>query len=517
MKLKYLFSIILSSVLLFAGCVSEEKEALNNIKLSSTYLSIPEEGGTVSVTINATEDWAFVETSKWPGTTEAPHWLSAASVMSSGPGEKTVTFTAGEGAGREIELSIQAGTRTQFLRIIQGVLEVQEETCYEANQGPDGRLVRASGVVTGIENTTYGNWTLKDATGTLYIYGTLYDGQTKQFAKLGLEEGDEVTVEGPRGSYNGKSQLVNVTVVKHIKSLLKITTAPLAAPLAKKAQEYEIEMQFKGDQLLPLVPEEFREWISVVNIQTKPGTPSKIDPNPASTAVATIRLTENTAVTPRYGSVNFTSKKGESSSNVEYKISQLGNMPDLKPISDIGTLTYVHTEGQLAALCQRGYILDDGTGAVLVYYGSSYNKPYKIGDKVKIVGTPSVYNFGQQVGTPDYEELIESGTFTYATPKVYDEAALLAVKASVAGKTGNKDAVVPIEYVKLTGTLNVSGSYYNLNFAETTEVIGSIYYPIASIGLEDQNGKKVHIYGYTTSFSGGKYLNLVATSYELAE
>lgn len=517
MKLRYLFSIILASVL-FAGCVSEEKEALDNIKLSETYLSMPTAGGTVSVTITATEAWEFNATKTWPTDKDGnASWL-AVDKMSGGKGETKVTFTAGEGAGRELELSIKAGTRTQFLRVIQGLLEVQEETCAQANQGPDGRLVRVSGVVTGIENFTYGNWTLKDDTGTLYIYGTLYKGQTKQFASLGLEEGDEVTIEGPRGSYKGNPQLVNVTVLKITKSLVKFRTEPLAAPLEKDAGEFQIEMEFKGDQLLPSVPAEYRDWISVVDIQTTPGTPSKLDPNPASVAVATVRVAENVEKAPRTGKVSFTSKKGKSSSTIEYKIDQKGNLPEVVSIVTLKTLAlgeYVHIEGRVAALCTRGFIIDDGTAAVYAYFGSSYDRTYKIGDKISLAGKTSVYNFGLQVGSIDYDDRVGTGKFTYPEPKAYTAAELDAIKAGLVGKDRNKDAEIKIEYVKLSGTLSVSGTYYNLAIPGTTEVIGSITYPLESLGLADKNGQNITIYGYANSASSaGKYYNVIVTKVE---
>ena len=108
------------------------------------------------------------------------------------------------------------------------------------------------GTCTSIANTQYGNWYLTDDTGTVYIYGTLYNGATQQFTKLGLEVGDIVTVEGPRKNYNGTIELVDVTVVEIEKSLLKLekiisTPLPLeggvaTALLTVKAGEFSVEI-----------------------------------------------------------------------------------------------------------------------------------------------------------------------------------------------------------------------------------------------------------------------------------
>ena len=66
MKLRYLFSIILSSVLVFASCEEKITDSWENIKLDQTYLSIAENGGSATLTIDATEDWAFVTDDVWP-------------------------------------------------------------------------------------------------------------------------------------------------------------------------------------------------------------------------------------------------------------------------------------------------------------------------------------------------------------------------------------------------------------------------------------------------------------------
>ena len=81
--------------------------------------------------------------------------------------------------------------------------------------GEDGITYCVRGEVTKIANTQYGNFYIKDETGELYVYGTLdANGATKNFASLGIEVGDIVTVMGPRKDYNGTVELVNVRVMK---------------------------------------------------------------------------------------------------------------------------------------------------------------------------------------------------------------------------------------------------------------------------------------------------------------
>ena len=102
-------------------------------------------------------------------------------------------------------------------------VEVVVGTCADVIAGTDGIVYQVKGKCTNILNTTYGNWDLEDETGTIRIYGTLdAEGNTKNFASLGIEEGDIVTVQGPRKDYNGTIELTDVTVI----SIEKGSTPP---------------------------------------------------------------------------------------------------------------------------------------------------------------------------------------------------------------------------------------------------------------------------------------------------
>ena len=66
-----------------------------------------------------------------------------------------------------------------------------------------------TGVVSNIVNTTFGNFDLVDATGTIYIYGltkTQVSSNDKSFASLGLAVNDTVTIRSVRGEHNGTPQ-----------------------------------------------------------------------------------------------------------------------------------------------------------------------------------------------------------------------------------------------------------------------------------------------------------------------
>lgn len=89
-------------------------------------------------------------------------------------------------------------------------------TCADVIAGADGTIFQVKGTVKSISNTTYGNWILKDDTGEITIYGTLdAEGKTKNFSSLGINQGDIVTVKGPKKTYKETTiELVDVTVIE---------------------------------------------------------------------------------------------------------------------------------------------------------------------------------------------------------------------------------------------------------------------------------------------------------------
>ena len=523
---------ILASALLFVGCAKEEPtDSFSNIKLDKTMLVLPVNGGTVELTINSTEAWAFdtlYTEDVWPTvitrkkndageyyvSNYETSWLTV-DKMSGEAGETVLKFTADTVAGgREIELCIKAGVNSQFLRVRQGSLEAQSATCADVIAGPDGKSYRVKGTVTSIVNTQYGNWYLNDGTGEVYIYGTLdKDGKTKNFASLGLEVGDVVEVEGPKTTYGTTVELVDVMVLSIQKSLVKVITEEQR--YEKEGGEFDVKIAFKGDGLYPVVADTCKNWVSIMGVKTFAGTPTKIEPNPADTAVVTLSIAPfDEKAAPRTGYVTFTSASGKNSTEVVYNIVQKGDIPDPTPIKDIATVEYAYVEGTVVALCARGYILADETGAMLIYYGSEYEGGHALGDQMGILGAPTIYNFASQISTIDFEQKLSEKPVEVKHPEavVYDGAKVNELIASLDGKDKVKDALVKFDYVKMTGKLSISGSNVNITIPGAETGTGSLYYAVEGLKAADFDGKNVVVEGYMNGVSGGKYINVVATS-----
>lgn len=528
MKFRYIFAIVISAVMAFASCNKMEPVGtFDNITLDKTYASISVDGGTVEVTVTATEDWSFVENDTWPNVIKrnedktikesTPSWLSV-NTMSGGEGQTKLVFSAEKVAGgRELELTIKAGKSTQFLRIRQGSLEAESATCADVIAGPDGKTYKIKGVCTSIANTQYGNWYLNDGTGEVYIYGTLdAKGAEKNFSSLGIEAGDIVEVSGPKTTYGTTIELVNVTVHKVTKSLLKLIEDNKT--LEKEGGKFVAKIAYKGNGVFVNIPDSVAAWVSLSNMEYKSGVPTKIEPNPADTAVVTFVATDNTkSVLKRRGVISFSSNSGKSSSNVTLQLEQKGNEPAKVDIKDCFDQTYTHIQGEVMAVdSDYGYILSDGTANILIYK-SDYTKSASTKDKIKVLGEPGVYNYTGQIQDPDLEE--KDGynkDWKRPEPTVYDLAKMEEQMAKVNGKDKAKDRLVEIEYVTYTGTLKVDGKYLNILFEGDTKAQGSLYVTtdLKEDDVKALDGKKVKVTGYFFQLSSGKFFNTMATAVE---
>ena len=267
MKIKYLFPIFFAALALMTSCNEEESMTLlDEIQVSSSYVSIPVAGGSSSITVTAKDSWTAEKVTTAKNNFE---WLTI-STTSGNAGETTLTFTAPSAIdGRSAEVLIKSGDKTQRINIIQGLSKISPAKVSEVNAGPDGKTFQVTGVCTSIANTDYGNWYITDNTGSLYIYGTLdAKGATRNFKSLNLEVGDEVTVEGPKSTYQGAPQLVNVMVIKINKSLVKVDSVKNAS-LPIEGGEFTAYLTCKGQGVSVEIPEDAESWLSISSIQSE--------------------------------------------------------------------------------------------------------------------------------------------------------------------------------------------------------------------------------------------------------
>ncbi|MDF1560027.1 MAG: BACON domain-containing carbohydrate-binding protein [Bacteroidales bacterium] len=401
MKLKYFFPLFIASVALMVSCDDEfSVTLLDEIQVSSSYVSIPVAGGSASITVTANDSWTV---------DNSLQWLTISSTSGSA-GESTVTFSAESTLdGRTGEVKIQCGDKTQRINVIQGLATVESATCADVIAGPDSKTYLVTGVCTAITNTTYGNWYLEDATGSIYIYGTLdAKGATKNFLSLGLEVGDEVTVQGPKTTYGTTVELVNVTVITINKSLIKVDSVENAV-LPIEGGEFIAYLTCKGQGVSVEIPEDAESWLSISSIQSE-----------GTYAVVKFKASANTGG-DRGTTITFHTTDGTKDYSSQTSLSQTGAIVEASIAeflaAEVGDTQY-RLAGVITSITNTTYgnlYLRDFSGEVYVYGIQDFStKGLKVGDIITIVGKRAAYNGNPQVGSAVLESSIPVTTATIA-------------------------------------------------------------------------------------------------------
>ena len=157
-------------------------------------------------------------------------------------------------------------------------------TCAEVGAGEDGKTYRVRGRVKSISNTTFGNWYIEDATDSLYIYGTVdyvgrYPRDGMSWESYGINVGDTVTIQGPKSTYKGVPELVDVRVLSPI-TLLNVSsndTAMIAMinresiRLAPNAATVTAKLYYAGSNCEVTIPDHAQSWLTLQSIEANNG------------------------------------------------------------------------------------------------------------------------------------------------------------------------------------------------------------------------------------------------------
>ncbi|NLX29278.1 MAG: BACON domain-containing protein [Bacteroidales bacterium] len=407
MKLKRIFPFLVALLALMTSCTDEETMTLlDEIQVSSSYVAIPVEGGSTSITVTAKDSWTAEKVTTDKNKVE---WLTISSTTGSA-GESTLTFTAPSAIdGRTAEVLIKSGDKTQRINIIQGLATIASATCAEVIAGPDSKTYQVTGVCTAIANTTYGNWYLADKTGSIYIYGTLdKKGQPKNFLSLGLEVGDEVTVQGPKTTYGTTVELIDVTVININKSLVKVDSVKNAS-LPIEGGEFMAYLTCKGQGVSVDIPNDAMSWLSISSIQSA-----------GTSTVVKFKAAANTGG-DRGTTLTFHTTDGAKDYSAQTMLSQKGAIVKATiaafiaaPVGD----TQYRLTGVITSISNTTYgnlYLRDFSGETYVYGIKDFTqKGLKVGDIITIVGKRAEYKGTPQVGSAVLESAIPVTSATIA-------------------------------------------------------------------------------------------------------
>ena len=497
MKLKYIIPSILAAICLFASCSDDNDPTyLDEIRVSSSYVSLDVSGGSNSITVKTRDSWTI-------NTDDIPDWLTV-SPTSGSAGESTIQFSASSTLdGRTAELHLTSAGRTQNINIIQGLSTVSDATCAEVIAGPDSKTYRVTGVVTRIvETATYGNFYINDGTGDVYIYGTKYEGKTKQGAliKLGVEVGDEITVEGPKTTYNGTVELVDVDVVNLNKSLIKVDSTYVKGVASN-------ELPLEGGDLVAYltckseygvsveIPEDAKSWLSINAI------------NSGKIPTVTFHALANTGG-DRSTTVTFKTTDGKKNYSSEVTIVQKGAIvkATVQEFLDAAVSTTVYRiQGVITGLYSsdnqgKSFYIADYTGKTLVYRMNGFiESGAKVGDVVTVVGQRGAYKDSPQMTNGTFESI----DYQVSTISIADFRNLPDDKEAYYLISGT------IEEATEANTKNDVTQYGNFNLTDDS---GSVYVygvlkgwggPKGQFGDLDLTwGDKLTIIAYKTSYKG---------------
>lgn len=314
---------------------------------------------------------------------------------------------------------------------------------------------------------------ITDETGTVYVYGTLdEDGAEKNFESLGIEVGDEVTVEGPRLTYGTTVELKNVTVVKIVKSLIKLVGAAETTGISKDGGEFSVKVAYKGSGAYFSIPDNSKNMVEFKESKFIAGVPSKLEKNPADTCVFTFNVLPNVGAA-RSGSIVFTSSNSGNTSEQTYKFTQEGSILSVTcaefNAAPVGSAQY-RLIGLVTKVANEKYgniYVQDYTGSVYVYGTTNYaDYPVKAGDVVNIVGPRAEHKGSPQMKDGTIDELCASAE--------------------------------PISLADFNAAADDNDKYYLLT-GKITEIANDKY---GNVYIEDGTGAKVYLYGVYGDWTG---------------
>ena len=398
MKLKNIFTALLAGLTLFTACDKNEDLYLSEVRVSSSYVAIPIEGGNQEITITANDSWSINLSDK------DAKWLTV-SPVSGAAGDTKVVFSAAAGTStNSTTLKLVCAGKTQLINVLQqaGKVELPISKSTEVNASEDGTTWRIKGTVRGIENTTYGNYYIDDEYGSVYVYGTLNNGEAKKFASLGIEAGDIITVQGKRGSYNGNPQLVNVDVIAIEKSLIKVEEVdPENAELPKEGGVINVTLTVKGDGVMAVVPDAAKSWLSVGGIAVD----------------GTLAVVQLVAVPNEGGDrsvqITFMTPKGNKEYTAVLDVTQKGAIIDATAAeinaAEDGPVQYRIT-GVVSKIANTKYgnlYIKDATGEVFVYGTNDFAASgIEEDDIITVVGPKTSHNYAPQMKNVTVENRI---------------------------------------------------------------------------------------------------------------
>ncbi|MBP5504500.1 MAG: BACON domain-containing protein [Bacteroidales bacterium] len=488
------------------------------VEITETGVDVPKEGQAFDITATVKgsdlnvafdSDWIEYLGCDKDGDKLTMHFRAKENTGIPRTGVITVTTKNDKGESSSVDFTVkQAGS-------------IQSVTVAEFLAAPESDVVMYDlvGTIGGTINTTYGNFDLTDATGTVYVYGLTatelgYGGKNdKSFASLGLNEGDVIKIRGYRGSYNGKEQVVYAWFLEKLASgPIHATVAEFNAAPESDTQIYELVGTIGGTINTTYGNFDLTDETGTVYVYgltaTELGYGAKNDKSFASLGLQEGDKIKIRGYRGSYGDkIEVLNAWFLEKMNVGPVVATVAEF-NAAPESDSQVYELVGTIGGTINTTYGNFDLTDETGTVYVYgltatelgYGAKNDKSFaslglKEGDKIKIRGYRGSYGDKIEVLNAWFIEKLSSGP--------------LAVTVAEFNAAPESDSQV----YELVGTIggSINTTYGNFDLTDET---GTVYVygltatelgygakndkSYASLGLKE--GDKIKIRGYRGSY-----------------
>lgn len=274
MKLKYFLPAFMAIVAMFTGC-NEDYEAarLSDLQVSSSFLTLPAEGGTAELQITANAAWEL---------TDIPEWLTIA--PTSGEAGTTAVSVTAEKTTKTLEavLKLVSNGMTQEINIKQALENEDADPITVAEavaliKAGQGGTAKVKGIVCKIDeiSTQYGNATYYLSDDGTYGEGNwleVYRGRWLDGEKFTKGDefavGDVIIVRGTLKDYKGTPEVdTGSEVISIEKSLLGVESVEMEGDkLPVEGGDFKVNLTNKGQGLNVVIPDDAKSWLYVTGI-----------------------------------------------------------------------------------------------------------------------------------------------------------------------------------------------------------------------------------------------------------
>lgn len=422
MKLKYIIPSLMAVIAMLVSCSEKfEHSYLDGLRVSSSYLPLSADGGSIDLTVNSGADWTVKNVPDWMIITPASGGAGETKVVISAPAttssqSATIKFVSGGNVQDVIVSQTAKKAEPVLLTVAQALAVIKEK--------PEGSSASVKGIVCKIDEISpqYGNATYYLSDDGTYGDGNwieIYRGSWIDGAKFTTGDefavGDELVVEGTIVDYKGTPEFSQGSAVVSInKSLIGIAEVEmLSVPEGKGVTEFPLEggsvkitVSSKGNGFHMTIPEEAKAWLHIDDFGADYVT-LKADANEGD---------------PRSVSIVFSTEAEGVLYSCEQALTQKGVAPAVTDVTvaeflatEVGTaeyrLTGVITELYASDKQGKSFYIADHTGTTLVYRAEGFIEAgAKVGDVVTVVGQRGAYKESPQMVSGTLEKVNYSAT-----------------------------------------------------------------------------------------------------------